>query len=266
MIGWVGLGLSTKWVDRIIELKPKYLVYNSGAWWNDWFVRVRGEWCNYEEWENPTREYMVRVYTEVMEQTILPLFTSLLEDHGIIPVWMDTPPAGIVDLETGELAEQTWAHQYKMFPRFNEIGREIVTTAGGLVLPLWDVTIPRWQDHVFSEHDNNDDQLHFCTHIENAIPAVWARLLEQVLYGDRVDSDEAIQSARLSEPVDILTPGNATTVSNEKSSQAESGPIVLLSKSHLSSCQCSLADDYKRCRANIRCSWDDETGVCLERD
>jgi hypothetical protein len=182
---------SLNWVHRAISDKVTYVVYNTGAWWNSRTFLARGNWCDYNHWRQATLEETLRIYTEVWEQTLLPIFTSLVRDHGIIPIWLDTTPAGKINLTTGENHDDNrWVFYYPLFPRFNEIGRRMMVQAGGLVLPTWDASFPRSMDHLFN-HLGGDDQLHWCAQHHRSVISVWAQLLSQVLYGNEEEEIKA---------------------------------------------------------------------------
>jgi hypothetical protein len=257
-----GLG----WVDSVVKNKVKYIVYNTGAWWNLHF-RERGSWCNYSDWRVSTQEEVVSIYEEAMEQTMLPIFKSLVENHGVIPIWSDVPPGGLINLTTGEnYGMNGWADKYKMFPRFNEIGRSMMARAGGWVLPHWDISFPRSMDHRFHDNPAANDQLHWCALYHNSVPAVWVQLLSQVLFGnDEIKYTNSSGSNSNDKPKS----------SSLQSIQAENSPafhafnstssFVPLSRSNQSPCKCANSKDRRQCITNIRCSWSNESEACLEQ-
>jgi hypothetical protein len=270
------------WVDEVIRTKPKYVVFATAAWWNpmDWFRR--GEWCYYENWESISLEEVLGIYIEVMENVILPTMTSFVEDHGIVPIWMDQPPAGRIDLQTGIQGNNNWKGYYYLFYRYNQIGRDIMARAGGLILPLWDATVPRWQDHRFTDNERGfDDQLHWCEGVSyNNVPTVWLNMLAQVIYGDSLNDNSARRSIRQSPVVQFSTPRNQTVIAvghqerpafnNRRrhlhGEPTKTIPFVPRSKSHSSSCPCSEAStDPVKCWANTRCFWDEKAEVCVDR-
>jgi hypothetical protein len=273
------------WVDDVIRTKPKYVVFVTAAWWNPNTWYRRGEWCDYGNWESISLEEVLGIYTEVMENVILPTMTSLVEDHGIIPIWMDMPPAGRIDLQTGIQSVNAWKGYYYLFYRYNQIGRDIMARAGGLILPLWDATVPRWQDHRFVDNVVGfDDQLHWCHGVgHNNVPTVWLNMLARIIYGDSLKDNSAQRSLRQSPVIQFLTPGNQTTFAvghperrasknrllhlNEEPTNTM--PFVPHSKSHGSSCLCSEAPEAStnpiKCWANTRCSWDTKAEICIDR-
>uniref|UniRef100_A0A7S3P504 Uncharacterized protein n=1 Tax=Amphora coffeiformis TaxID=265554 RepID=A0A7S3P504_9STRA len=255
---------SLSWVDEAVEQNLKYIVYTTGAWWNPLNFHRRGEWCDYGNWRTVTREELLRIYFVTMEETLLPLLTSLVQDHGIIPIWMDQPPAGKIDQVTGEIFERSkYTSYYEIFPKFNEVGRETFLKAGGLVLPIWDATFPRWQDHLFGE---KNDHLHWCTQYgRDSVPAVWARLLSSVLFGD--GTEKGMQLPGNPQVLEDHVPLKPDIASTGKPNSTFEGYIKndRLSSSHRTSCHCSNATAGPRCRANIICVWDKESEVCSER-
>lgn len=234
---------------------------------------------------------MLTIYAESMKETLLPIFRMLVEQHDMIPIWLDVPPGGIVNLTTGEQYDHNkWSGYFKILPRYNEIGRQMMVDAGGLVVPHWDVTFPRWNDHVLGKPGDHQDQLHWCFHRRLSVPAVWLQLLAQVLYGNDNEETQAINSssssteASVDQPVLRSLQGGAADVNEQQPSATRLGrrmlvaatnpvsvssssivPVQRLSSSNQSPCECANAKDMNHCRANIRCSWNAESGVCLER-
>jgi hypothetical protein len=272
-----------EWVHQAIKDKVTYVVYNTGAWWNPKTFWVRGNWCDYNDWRQSTQEELLHIYMETMEQTMLPIFTSLVRDHGIIPIWMDTAPGGKMNLTTGENYDlNQHAHYYTLFPRFNEVGRSMMVRAGGLILPTWDVSFPRSMDHMFADNPKENDQLHWCAQQRRSVPAVWAQLLSQVLYGNdddeeinttatnnstesyneykklfqhgRGDMDE-VTSRRRAQAFNVRGGRSSQQGDSQGSSTSNEYVAVPLSRSIESPCDCGRAKDKIQCRANIRCSW-----------
>jgi hypothetical protein len=255
-----------EWVDSVIKNKVKYIVYNTGAWWNLHF-RERGSWCNYRDWRVSTQEEVVSIYKKAMEQTMLPIFKSLVENHGVIPIWSDVPPGGLINLTTGEnYGMNSWTDTYKMFPRFNEIGRSMMARAGGWVLPHWDVSFPRSMDHRFHDNPAANDQLHWCALYHNSVPAVWVQLLSQVLFGnDEIKSTNSSGSNSNNKPQSSSLQSNQTENSPAFHDFNSTSSFVPLSRSNQSPCQCADSKGRRQCITNIRCSWSNESEACLER-
>ena len=236
-------------------------------------MRVRGEWCDYENWREPTYEEVIGIYTEVMEQTVYPILKSLVDDNGVIPIWQDVSPGGKINMTTGENFElKSYTPYYKLFPRMNEIGRRITIQAGGMVLPIWDLTMPRWQDHQFFDNTEfaDGDELHWCAyHGPQSIPAVWTRLLSQVLFGDMLSvSNETYTATSRRRALRESQPQSNSLRKNKTSTTPafpEDGQFVSLVASHQTDCPCSTANGIKHCLANIVCVWD-ETSGCTERE
>jgi hypothetical protein len=262
-----GLG----WVDAVIRNEVKYVVYNTGAWWNLHF-RERGDWCNYSDWRVSTQEEVMSIYQESMEQTMLPIFKSLVENHGVIPIWSDVPPGGLINLTTGEnYGMNGWADKYKMFPRFNEIGRSMMVRAGGWVLPHWDVSFPRSMDHRLHDNPAANDQLHWCALYRNSVPGVWVQLLSQVLFGnDEIKyTNSSNNDNTVSSSLQSIQEETRRAAMEEPGGQdfnsSSSVPFVRLSRSNESPCECADAKSQRQCITNIRCLWSAESEACSER-
>jgi GDSL/SGNH-like Acyl-Esterase family found in Pmr5 and Cas1p len=284
------LAFSLEWIDQAIADKVKYIVYNTGAWWNPNNYRERAEWCNYTKWRKATQEELISIFTEAMYKTMLPIFTFLVQNHGVIPVWRDSPPAGNINLTTGEhFHVNAWADNYQILHRFNEIGRQMMVAAGGLVLPIWDASYPRYMDH----KSPTRDQLHWCAQYHNSVPAVWVQLLSQVLFGNHIEikaansstttitsTNETKSSLRSLQQQGIQEENRRTAMEQRvpgrdfKEALAQGhrsllgqhpSPIMRFSRSNQSPCGCAGAKVDKHCQANIRCSWSTESATCSER-
>jgi hypothetical protein len=266
---------------------------------------------------------MLTIFAETMKQTLLPIFTMLVEHHNIIPIWLDIPPAGKMNLTTGENIEVNltaevrggenfaaesvdpnfFSGYYKVLPRLNDIGRQMMVDAGGLVLPIWDVSFPRWNDHRFGDNPYAYDQLHWCAQRQLSVPAVWVQLLAQVLYGNDDETSQRISINNINNGTEAAQPllrslqGGAAVqqqdVNNEQhqsstattnirhrrllAAEQENRPKLVspsidgapvhhrFSSSNQSPCECATAKVMNRCRANLRCSWNNETEACSER-
>jgi hypothetical protein len=266
---------SMEWVDKVIEKEIKYLVFNTGAWWDpSTFVR-RSKWCEHGKFGTATQEELISIYIEAMEQTLLPIFTNLVQNHGIIPIWIDVHPGGKLDLTTGEnVMMNDWAKFYRLAPRLNEVGRTMMVQAGGWVLPTWDSSFPRSMDHLFTEGKNPqvDDQLHWCARYHNSVPAVWVQLLAQVLYGnDEIKYTNNISSSSSNRPSSSLQrikeENRRAFVQDSSNSVTSTKPFVRFTQTNEeSTCgECAQSTNVHHCRASIRCSWSDESASCSER-
>ena len=102
-------------------------------------------------------------------------------------------------------------YYWKIFPYLNEIARQTVIEAGGLVLPIWDASIPRWNEHKYG-HTSGDDLLHWC-HISGmeSVPAVWLRLLSHVLFGNETETGVASHNGFPDRSLEVASRGEAET-------------------------------------------------------
>ena len=263
------------WVDNVIEKKPKYLLFLTAAWWNPTVFYHRGSWNDYKNWTVASLEDVLGIYRTTMEQTILPLMKSLVDDHGIIPIWMDMPPAGRINLSVGTHDNTKWKGYYYVFAKYNEVGRDVMARAGGLVLPLWDATMPRWQDHKGTEagFSGYDDQLHWCegTSPNDSLPALWWKMLSTILYGDSLMDDNYNTTVNSNYTTETISQSANAVQSKTSQSIFSSGralddtTISPISKSHLNPPNCSeAADNQLQCSSNILCMRD-ENDCCVER-
>jgi hypothetical protein len=266
--------MSLDWVDKVIEKKKKYVLWTTAAWWNPTYFYHRGPWSEYKNWTDVSIEELLGIYRTTLEQTILPVMKSLVDDHGIIPIFMDMPPAGRINLSDGTHGSTNWKGYYYIYAKYNEVGRDVMARAGGLVLPLWDATMPRWQDHRFTDSTTGyDDQLHWCEGASpnNSLPTVWLKMLLKILYGDSFMNDDNVTVNSQSNFITDRVPQWAIAAQSKTSQFIFSSghvlddmTISLLSKSHLKSPNCSEADNEVQCSSNILCMRD-ESNLCIER-
>lgn len=243
------------WVDFAIEANASYVVLNFGAWYSSGIMYGREDWCNYSNWKALSFEDVLIIYEESFRLVLLPQLIRL-KAHGIIPIWRDTAPGGIYDEQIGDIKDNIHSDAWKIHPVYNRVGRKITQQAGGLLLPIFDLSIARSDDHVRMDATyTEDDQLHWCANNSPySVPHVWIQLLQAVLFDEH------------SEGVEMHNQSGQKLLGEDESfgdNHTYAGSRFTYPKSGGSYCPCSSGETYYHCIANIRCEWVADKSTCI---
>jgi hypothetical protein len=239
------------WKEQVLASNASYVVYNTGAWWNPHFVRWKLEWCDYQHWPELSLEELTDFYELTLRRSLLPMLQELWHVHGIRTVWRDLSPGG-------GLIQSDFPY-HTLFPLFNDIGRDVVSEAGGYILPIWYVSLLRQEDHIREDSLSSvKDYVHWCSyHSPNTVPAVWNHLLFHVLQNNHVRTSSAPEKKVQRHPNKLSSQRNQERIVflTSRLEQSYLQHQTVVSGGANKTCSCRDAISYVQCTANRRCTW-----------
>lgn len=222
---------------------------------------TRKEWCHYKLWKHLSKQEMAQLYEETLRLVLLPQLKRL-KAHGITPIWRDTAPGGTWDDMLEDINPADYDAGWSMHPTYNRIGRRVTQEAGGLILPIYDLSMARSTEHLgtYATLIGSNDFLHWCAHYSPyTVPNVWVQMLEAVVLGEAGLSTAKNQHRRLEDDSSSSDDFEEYFI---RLGMANMHGHHTFSNSAYSPCPCSSAIHIFHCISNIRCKWK-KNGECI---
>jgi hypothetical protein len=156
-----------EWYDDIRgNSRIKYLVFNTGIWWNPVnlvYLKNNSLVHNAEEMLDIYRDYFHR------DSFLLTRLYDLIHHYNVTVLWRDTSPAGSCTIPDPY-------DYHASLSTMNMIARSSLREIGVVIIPgIWEESLPYWKQHRELVSKGYMDVVHYCLYQNQSIMNLWIR-------------------------------------------------------------------------------------------